>query len=232
MVPVPARSSDERPSDAAQNGQAHSGDPTAAYLLPFLAVLATGMLLRAVSDSFDKLYLLRPLVALGVLLWARPWLGKLKWYCSWRGIAAGLLAFAIWLIGARILSVPHGVPTAFVTMPNWERVEWLVARIGGALITVPLTEELAFRGWLMRRVARKDFDSVSFRDVGILALVVSALIFGLQHGSLWLPAVAVGLIYGGLTMRTGSLGEAVLAHGTTNALLAIYVLGWNQWQLW
>jgi membrane protease YdiL (CAAX protease family) len=53
-----------------------------------------------------------------------------------------------------------------------------------------------------------------------------------MHGSLWLPGIAVGLAYGALAMRTGKLGESVAAHGTTNLLLAVYVLTFGQWQLW
>jgi membrane protease YdiL (CAAX protease family) len=54
----------------------------------------------------------------------------------------------------------------------------------------------------------------------------------LAHGALWLPAMAAGLVYGLLIMRRGQIGEAVIAHATSNALIAASVLGWNQWQLW
>lgn len=33
-------------------------------------------------------------------------------------------------------------------------------------------------------------------------------------------------------LRRGRIGDAVLAHATTNALLAAYVLVFHQWQLW
>ncbi len=33
-------------------------------------------------------------------------------------------------------------------------------------------------------------------------------------------------------MRRGSLGEAVAAHAVSNGLIAIAVLGNNDWQLW
>jgi membrane protease YdiL (CAAX protease family) len=49
---------------------------------------------------------------------------------------------------------------------------------------------------------------------------------------MWVPGVLAGLLYGALVMRTERIGEAVVAHATTNALLAIYVLGWSQFQLW
>jgi len=40
------------------------------------------------------------------------------------------------------------------------------------------------------------------------------------------------LAYGGLAMRTRRFGEAVIAHATTNFLLALIVLIFGQWQLW
>ena len=48
-------------SDQAEN-------PTAAYLLPFLAILATGMLTRAASANFDWLYGAR-FVSAAAILW-------------------------------------------------------------------------------------------------------------------------------------------------------------------
>jgi hypothetical protein len=33
-------------------------------------------------------------------------------------------------------------------------------------------------------------------------------------------------------MRTERIGEAIAAHATTNALIAVWVLGLQQWQLW
>ena len=41
-----------------------------------------------------------------------------------------------------------------------------------------------------------------------------------------------GLVFGLVYMRTQRLGEAVAAHATTNALIAVAVLGGSQWQLW
>jgi len=44
--------------------------------------------------------------------------------------------------------------------------------------------------------------------------------------------VAAGVMYGLLLRRTGRMGDAVVAHAVTNALLAGYVLIFGQWQLW
>ena len=60
----------------------------------------------------------------------------------------------------------------------------------------------------------------------------SSLAFGIAHGAWWLPGVVAGLAYAVLLRRTGRLGEAIAAHATTNALIAVWVLGLQQWQLW
>ena len=57
-------------------------------------------------------------------------------------------------------------------------------------------------------------------------------IFGVVHGVMWLPGVLVGLLYSVLVRKTGRIGDAILAHLVTNALLATCVLWSGQWQLW
>jgi CAAX prenyl protease-like protein len=115
--------------------------------------------------------------------------------------------------------------------PPW-RVLWVAIRVAAAVLTVPIAEELAFRGYLMRRIMAADFEAVRFRGVGVTALIVSAVAFGIGHGALWFPGVIAGLAYGFVLINTDRFGEAVAAHATTNALLAAYVLLWGQWQLW
>ena len=51
-------------------------------------------------------------------------------------------------------------------------------------------------------------------------LIASAVIFGVAHGHFWAPGILVGLGFGWLAMRTGKLGEAVIAHACANAGVA------------
>ena len=101
-----------------------------------------------------------------------------------------------------------------------------------AVFTVPLAEELAYRGYLMRRLSHREFDSVPFRSVRWPALAISAVVFGVAHGALWLPGIAAGVAFGWLLMHTGRIGESVVAHALANGLIAASVLAANQWQLW
>jgi CAAX prenyl protease-like protein len=109
---------------------------------------------------------------------------------------------------------------------------WIASRVAASILTVPIAEELAYRGYLLRRLYNRDFESVPFQRVRWPALVFTAIVFGLAHGVMWLPGIAAGLAFGLILMRRDSVGEAVAAHATTNALIAVSVLAWNQWQLW
>jgi exosortase E/protease (VPEID-CTERM system) len=207
-------------------------NPTALYLLPFLAILAAGSVARAASAQFEYLYPLRLLAAALVLVWYRKPLRALSWQCSWRAPAVGVLVFVLWIAAARWFVPATGMPAALSALSMPLRGLWLASRIAAAVVTVPVAEELAYRGYLMRRLVRADFDAVPFRAVPALAVLLSAVAFGIAHGPLWLPGIMAGLAYGALMRSRASLGEAVLAHATTNALLAVCVLGLGQWQYW
>ena len=56
--------------------------------------------------------------------------------------------------------------------------------------------------------------------------------FGLLHGDRWLAGTVAGLIYAVTYLRRGRIGDAVVAHAITNALLAGSVLVGGKWDLW
>jgi exosortase E/protease (VPEID-CTERM system) len=216
----------------ARQPRASTNDGTAAYLMPLLAILAAGMLAHALSAGFDLLYPLR-LVCAAIVLWAyRHRYRELDWRASWRGIATGVLIFGVWVEFAHFMTKSAAIPAALTQLPGPLSAAWVACRASAAIITVPIAEELAYRGYLLRRLAKADFESVAFREVRWPALVISSIVFGITHGNLWLPGLAAGLAYGALAMKSGRIGESVVAHATTNALLGVYVLIFNQWQLW
>jgi exosortase E/protease (VPEID-CTERM system) len=211
------------------NAGAH--DPTAAYLLPLLAILAAGMLAHALSAGFDFLYPLRFVCAVAVLWAYRRSYAGLNWGFSWRGILVGVAIFGVWSAFAHFLTTA-GMPAELAQLSGPARAAWIACRAAAAIITVPIAEELAYRGFLMRRIAGAEFDSVPLQSVRWPAIVISAVVFGITHGSFWIAGIVAGLAYGAVAVKTGKLGEAVAAHATTNTLLAIQVLLLGQWQLW
>ncbi len=211
---------------------AASGDDTAASLMPLLAILAAGMIAHALSAGFDLLYPLRLVCAALVLCVYRGAYRTLNWNFSWRGIAAGVAVFALWVLAARLLAAQAPIPDDLVALSAPLRFAWIVCRAAAAIITVPIAEELAYRGFLMRRMVHADFAAIGLKSVPWWAVAVSAAAFGVMHGSFWIPGIVAGLIYGAIAVQTGKIGESVAAHATTNSLIAIQVLLFGQWQLW
>jgi CAAX prenyl protease-like protein len=95
---------------------------------------------------------------------------------------------------------------------------------------VPIAEELAFRGYLLRRLVSPDFDKLGPRFTW-LSFLLSSFLFGALHGR-WLAGTVAGMFYAWAMYRRGRVGDAIIAHATTNALIAadVLILGsWNHW---
>jgi exosortase E/protease (VPEID-CTERM system) len=221
-----------RTASSAAPPAAQGATGTTAYLLPFLTILAVGMLSRAASGTFETLYPLRLLAAALAIGFCWPKLRAMNFRFTWRGIAMGVAVFAMWLAAAHFLTSSSPMPAGLAALSPLSRGLWIAARIAAAVLTVPIAEELAYRGYLMRRFKSADFESVRFGNAGRWALLLSSIIFGVGHGGWWIPATAAGLLYGILPMRTERIGEAIAAHATTNGLIAVWVLCFQQWQLW
>jgi exosortase E/protease (VPEID-CTERM system) len=222
-----------RPPERAPGG-VFSDNPTAAYLVPFLAILASAMLSRAVSSGFEWLYPIR-LFAAAAALWAfRRKLAALDWRWGWPALALGSLVFLLWLGLDRVFGPRFGnaMPSELAAWSAAARLGWLASRVLAAVVTVPIAEELAFRGFLLRRLISSDFESIGFRTFTYVSLFASSLAFGLLHGRLWMAGALAGLIYAFALLRRGRIGDAVAAHAATNALLAAWVLCFHQWHLW
>ena len=210
-------------------------NPAAAYLAPFLLVLASAMVSRAASSEFEWLYPLRFFAAAAILWHFRSRYAGLSWRCNWRAPAAGALVFLLWISLDALHPPPadNGMSAAILDVsPLLARITWLSFRTLAAVVTVPIVEELAFRGFLIRRLMANDFESLDPRQFTWFAVLVSSLVFGLLHGDRWIAGSIAGLIYAGVMLRRGSIGDAVAAHATTNALIAFAVLVGGKWNLW
>jgi exosortase E/protease (VPEID-CTERM system) len=219
----------ERPREASS-----ANNPTTAYLLPFLAILAAAMISRAASSGFEWLYPLRFLAAL-VVLWAfRSKYRELDWRFGGFSVVAGCAVFGLWL-GLDLAAGAHSsnvIAAGLASLPGPARVGWLVLRSAAAIITVPIAEELAFRGFLIRRLISGAFEELSPRRYTYAGILISSVAFGLLHGERWLAGTLAGLVYAAAYLRRGRIGDAVAAHATTNALLAAWVLLGGKWELW
>ncbi len=216
------------------SGELAAENPTAAYLAPFLAILAASLVSRAASAGFEWLYPLR-FVSAAAVLWAfRSAYAGLDWSFGWSSLWAGVVVFAMW-IGMDSWSgtqAPTDIERGLAALPALARSGWLVVRVAAAILTVPIAEEMAFRGYLARRLMASDFESVTFRGLTLLPILVSSLVFGALHGGQWVAGTLAGAVYALVLRRHGRIGDAVAAHATTNALLAAWVIARGDWHLW
>ena len=192
------------------------------------------MISQLASGGFEWLYPIRVVAVAAALVYFGRSYRMLDWRFGWSSIASGVLVFAVW-IGLESLvmaGLEIGMPAALSHAPDTAKSSWLLFRVLGAVITVPIAEELAFRGFLLRRFVSTDFESVGWQSVSWIAILLSSIAFGVLHGDRWLAGTVAGAIYAFTWMRRGSMGDAVAAHATTNALIAAWVLISGQWHLW
>ena len=203
------------------------------YLAPLLAIVAAAMITAAFSVGGLNYYYPVRLAAVAVPLWCyRRDYAKMPWACSWQALALGTLVFAIWVArwpnDARI-AAPRSAMATHLQLGCCS-VFWLMSRVVGSVVIVPLAEELAFRGFLTRRLIAVEFDSVPAGRFTWPSFVVSSVAFGLLHDR-WLEGTTAGMLYALAYYHRGSLGDAVAAHATTNALLSADALATGDWSL-
>lgn len=131
---------------------------------------------------------------------------------SIRGSTA-LLAVVLGVAGWGVAMLMHGAlvggPSAAPAPPGLDVGGLAALLLVGALLP-GICEEVLFRGAIMGVLERRG---------ARYAVVVTAILFGVYHltPATIIPAVFLGLIFGLLVVRTGSLLPAILAHTANNA---------------
>lgn len=125
-----------------------------------------------------------------------------------------------------------GEPVGFDPRNNGE-IGWffVIVRIAGAALVVPVMEELFWRSFLMRWIEHPDFMRTDPARIGLKAFAIAAVLFALAH-SLWLAGLFAGIVYSLLYMRSGTLWSAVIAHAVTNGILGVWIVYTGNWGFW
>lgn len=184
-------------------------------ILPF----AVWMVLMKVLPNTAVMYAIRAVITAGLLVWSL-WGTKIngkhfKRAISW-GVPIGVLVLAIWIAPEHIEEykkyciIGEG-GTNKIAEAN---AGLLVMRLLGSAFVIAIAEELFFRKWLIR----------------FAGFWWMTALFAIEHDRFLVGAIA-GIIYGWIYLRKG-LGAAIIAHVTTNFLLGLYVIYFNEWQLW
>ncbi|MEM8739990.1 MAG: exosortase E/protease, VPEID-CTERM system [Pseudomonadota bacterium] len=223
---------------------------TIACLLPFALWLAAGLLTAAVSVAGAPFYALKAGAA-AVALWLmrdvyRAGLSDPRAAAPvptaraaqggwWPGLAPwviGLGVYVFWMILSPLPEEPRPAPPVFLsTWPVALAALWVCVRVIGSVLVVPVIEELAFRGYLQRRLMSAQIAQVPIGAWTWMSALGTALAFGLLHGN-WIAGVLAGLAFAWAARIRGRLRDAILAHALANALIAVSVLALGRWDLW
>jgi len=106
-----------------------------------------------------------------------------------------------------------------------------LAKLAGSAGVIAVIEEFFFRGFLYRWLRSGAVWTVPLTAFDAQAFWTVVAVFGLEHDR-WLAGMLAGLAYGWLTVRTGDVWAAALAHGLTNLLLGAYVIVSRQYGFW
>jgi uncharacterized protein len=147
---------------------------------------------------------------------------------------SGLIVFVVWIFPYPSWLVAGADATAInpiLELNHFETMLWLSTRMMGAVLVVPIMDELFWRSYIMRRYDGVDFLNVNPETLSGFAYVGSACLFALEH-SLWLPGLFAGMVYGELYKTYKNLWVPIFAHAVTNGLLGAWVVSTGNWQYW
>jgi uncharacterized protein len=153
----------------------------------------------------------------------------------WAGLIApllGLVVFVLWInMDTGWMNLGGGA--GFDPRDSGGAFDWplVLFRLAGAALVVPLMEELFWRSFLMRWIQEQHFLDLAPVQVGLRAILISSVLFGLEH-SLWLAGIVAGLAYAWLYRASGNIHAPIISHATTNLVLGLWVLNTGAWQFW
>ena len=222
-----------------------SDDP--AYILPMAVFLAfvwigtKGTETDVGNTWYPWAYVARTVIVAALLILFWPAYTKIRWNHWWLGVIVGVVGIFQW-VGMQLWLQNHFEffkpsdkyfnPDLFFKDPSWR---WLffIIRLVGAVLVVPVMEELFWRDYAWRSViAPNDFKLANVGEWDVKAFLIVPAIFALVHGNWWLTSIVWALMVGGLLVYTKSLGACIIAHATTNLLLGLWVLYSKQWSFW
>lgn len=211
-----------------------AGQPllAAALLVPLLVWLGAGMISATVPGQ--PLWAAAAALAVtAAALWAYAGTyRRLRWAWSWRSIAIGVVVFLAWmaLVGTDA-ERDADQAEALAAMGGGAAAGWIAMRLAASILIAPVVEELAFRGYLLRKIIAADFAAVPEGRLTWLSLLASSAAFGLLHEN-WLAGALAGAGYAAAQTDSRSIGGAVVAHAVSNGLIAVVAVFGQRWSLW
>jgi CAAX prenyl protease-like protein len=145
----------------------------------------------------------------------------------------GIVAIVIWIaINPFYPKMGKAVPFDPTTISSVaQRNVFIGFRVFGAVMVVPVMEELFWRAFLIRWLVNEDFKSVAVGTFTWSSFAVTVALFGGEHYQ-WLAGLICGALYNWLYYRRKDVFACVVAHAVSNAALAAWVLARGDWKFW
>ncbi len=216
--------------------------PSAKYVAPFVAfmfLLAVGPRL-GLAPGIEAPARVLILLSVCWICWPRDI--SLRPAEPLASIAVGTLVFVLWiapdllvagyrdsvLFSNALIGHTHSSLQTPALHSPWV-LTWRTVR---AVLIVPVVEELFWRGWLMRKLVKSDFQTVPLGTYSPFAFWSTAILFAAEHGPYWDVGLLTGIIYNVWMIRSKSIASCILMHAVSNAILSGYVIATAQWQYW
>jgi uncharacterized protein len=227
--------------------ESRTSGPIFPYLIPLCAYVMLGSLegfLPQIDNQPSPLWYFAAytakLIAVGCLAW---------WYRStWKdlqpfptvthsalSVLLGLVVWGLW-IGLDGLYPPMpmvGKRVGFdpMSLAPIARSAFILVRLLGLVVLVPVIEELFWRSFLIRWLIQPDFQRVPIGRVTMMSAALTSILFAMLHPE-WLPALLTGSLWAWLLRHTKSVSACVVSHATANLALGVYVIIAGAWQYW
>ena len=212
-------------------------------LLPLAILIISSLVIKAFTADFQWLYPI-PVAVVGWFLFTkRKKLEYILYPPSLKSILMGILIFIAWiyLIPADD-SKSMNFYNEILLKPIGISLLWLLSRIIGAVIIVPIAEELAFRGFIQPHLSLFFEESLIWSRLNIVigrkkllctvsSLIVTSILFGILHSTIIAGTIA-GFGYGIIFLQRKRLIDPIMAHGVTNGLLGVYIIYYGNWSYW
>jgi CAAX prenyl protease-like protein len=211
-----------------------------AYVAPLAIFIGFTFVGQTWSSLYPWSYLVKTVVVAATLWFCWPRYTRIRWDYWWLGLIVGVIGIFQW-VGMQLYlqqfqffkpSAESFDPLTHFQGHNGMLWAFIGVRAAGAAFLVPVMEELFWRDFLWRSIITPDFKKVAIGAWTWASLLGVAAAFSLVHGNWWLTSIVWALMIGILLVKTRSLGACIVAHATTNLLLAAYVVNTRQWFFW
>ncbi|MBS0241422.1 MAG: exosortase E/protease, VPEID-CTERM system [Proteobacteria bacterium] len=200
------------------------------YLIPFVALMIGSMAVAAAVPGEHPVHVVKALL-IGAALWIF-WANYafVRQRPSALAIGAGIVVGAAWIATAPRGNGQSPLALWLQDIGPLMAFAWLAVRGLSTAVLVPIAEELAFRGFLYRRLQSADFVNVPYRQLAWGALIASSVAFGALHGRM-IAAGLAGAVFCLVMIQRGRLSDAVWAHAIANGVIFLWAVAFAEWAL-